>query len=129
MKNKIRLMLIGGTAIVAFDAIAAIASRQFGFAYTQAAIGSVVLYGAFGFVAGRIERWKFIVQVGAMLGLIDSTIGWAVSSAVGPNIPKMPPINALSWFIVAVSVVISSLVCALVGGAIGRVTRRIPHAA
>jgi hypothetical protein len=126
---KFRLILIGGAAIVLFDAAASIASRQVGFPYTNAAIGSYILYAIGGFLAARQADLAFAAQLGAVLGLVDATLGWAVSSAIGPNVPSTPRITIASWVFVAIVVVFTSVVCALVGGAIGRATRRSSRSA
>ena len=124
MSPKVRLVLFLSGAIVLFDAIASIASRQLGFPYTNAAVGSYILYAIGGFLAARQANLAFAAQVGAVLGLIDATLGWAVSSAIGPNVPPMPRITVGTWLFVALFVVVTSVVCALVGGAIGRATRK-----
>ena len=124
MTPKVRLMLIASGAIVLFDAAASIASKEVGFPYTSAAVGSYILYAIGGFLAARRADLAFAAQLGAVLGLVDATLGWAVSSAIGPNVPPMPRITVASWVFVAIVVVLTGVVCALVGGAIGRATRR-----
>ena len=103
---------------------ASIASRQLGFPYTDATVGSYILYAIGGFLAARRADLAFAAQVGAVLGLVDATLGWAVSSAIHPNLPPMPRLTLAMWVFVAIVVVLTSVVCALVGGAVGRATRR-----
>jgi hypothetical protein len=124
MAPKFRLMLIGGSAIVVFDAAAAIASRQAGFLYTNASVGSYILYAVFGFLAARQAHLAFAAQVGAMLGFVDATLGWAASSAIHPIVLSMPDLTFSRWAFVAILVVLTSVLCALVGGAIGRATQK-----
>ena len=124
MTPKLRLVLFLSGAIVLFDAGASIASRQLGFPYTNAAVGSYILYAIGGFLAARQANLAFAAQVGAVLGLVDATLGWVVSSAIGPNVPPMPRLTIGTWLFVTIVVVVTSVVCALVGGAIGRATRR-----
>jgi hypothetical protein len=121
---KLRLVLLLSGAIVLFDAVASIASRQLGFPYTNATIGSYILYAIGGFLAARRVDVTFAAQLGAVLGLVDATLGWAVSSAIGPNVPPMPRLTIGTWLFVTIVVVVTSVVCALVGGAIGRATRK-----
>jgi hypothetical protein len=121
---KLRLVLLLSGTIVLFDAIASIASRQLGFPYTDATVGSYILYAIGGFLAARRADLAFAAQVGAVLGLVDATLGWAVSSAIHPNVPPMPHLTLAMWLFVAIVVVLTSVVCALVGGAVGRATRR-----
>jgi uncharacterized protein YqfA (UPF0365 family) len=116
-------MLFGVAAIVVFDAVASLASKQLGFPYMYAAAGSYILYAVGGYLAARRADMKFAAQLGAMLGLADASIGWAVSAAIGPNVPTTPPITILSWAFVAIVVVLTGVVCALIGGAIGRAKR------
>ncbi len=124
MTSKLRLVLLLSGAIVLFDAAASIASRQLGFPYTDATVGSYILYAIGGFLAARRADLAFAAQVGAVLGLVDATLGWAVSSAIHPNVPPMPHLTLAMWLFVAIVVVLTSVVCALVGGAVGRATRR-----
>jgi hypothetical protein len=119
---RFRLVLFLGGAIVLFDAVASIASRQLGFPYTNAAVGSYILYAIGGFLAARRVNLTFAAQLGVVLGLVDATLGWAVSSTIHPNAPPMPRITIGTWVFVASVVVLTSVVCALVGGAIGRAT-------
>lgn len=75
MTPKVRLILFGSVAIIVFDAAASLASKQLGFPYAHAAAGSVVLYAIGGFLAGRQAGLVFAAQLGAMLGLVDATLG------------------------------------------------------
>ena len=124
MTPKLRLVLFLSGAIVLFDVVASVASGQFGFPYRNAAVGSYILYAIGGFLAARQINLTFAAQLGAMLGLVDATLGWAASSAIHSNVPPMPRLTIGSWVFVAVVVVLTSVVCALVGGAIGRASRR-----
>jgi hypothetical protein len=127
--SKLRLALFLSGSIVLFDAVASMASRQLGFPYTKAVVGSYVIYAIGGFLAARRAHLAFAAQLGAMLGLVDATLGWAVSSAIGPALPPMPKLTIASWVVVCIVVVLTSSLCALVGGAIGRATRRSPPSA
>ena len=53
MTDRLKVIVGGAVAVVAFDAVAAFASRQFGFAYANASAGSYLLYGVIGFLAAR----------------------------------------------------------------------------
>jgi len=114
-----RVVVFGGVAVVLYDAIAAVASRQFDFPYTNAAFGSYILYAVAGYIAGRAGGWRVGAAVGAVLGLIDASIGWAVSTALHANAPPTPHLTILTWAVVAVMVMVTGGICGLIGGAIG----------
>jgi hypothetical protein len=121
---RVRLILLSSAAIIFFDVAASLASRTLGFNYAKGAVGSYFLYAVAGFLAARRTNLLFAAQLGAVVGFVDATIGWAVSSAIGPIVPATPHLTVTSWALIAFFVVLTSLVCALVGGAIGRATQR-----
>jgi hypothetical protein len=118
------LIVFGSAAIVLFDIAASLASRKLGFPYANAAVGSYLIYAVGGFLAARRANLVFAAQLGGVLGFVDATIGWAVSSAIGPIVPVTPHLTVVTWVLIAFVVVLTSLVCALVGGAIGRATQK-----
>jgi hypothetical protein len=103
-------------AVVAFDAIASVASLKLGFAYTTAAWGSYVIYVAVGFIAARWGGISAALKAGAVVGLVDASAGWGVSWIIGPGHPAGLTLTPLSWCAVAITVAISASLCAAVGG-------------
>jgi hypothetical protein len=108
--------LYGGLAVVAFDAIASVLSRQFGFAYTTAAWGSYVLYVAVGFFAARRGGMGAAIEAGVLVGLVDASAGLAVSWVIGPGHPAGFTLTPLSWCVVAIAVAFAAAICGAIGG-------------
>lgn len=118
-----RAILAGMFAVLAFDAVAAFASRAFGFPYTNAAFGSCLIYLAVGLFAARIAGsapLKAAAVTAAIAGLTDGSLGWWVSSLIGPARPKGFEFTAARWAGVAILVVLLSTALGTVGGLVGR---------
>src|SRR5688572_27729096 len=96
-----RVAVLGVVAVVAFDAVASVASLAAGFDYAYSAIGSCLIYAAFGFLVGRSSSIFTAACVGAVLGLADASLGWGVSWSIGPG--RLPPglLTATVWVGVA----------------------------
>jgi hypothetical protein len=124
MKQLQRLFLCGGIGVVVFDAVASVASRAFDFPYTRASIGSFVIYAVVGFVAGRRFGLAMAAAAGVFLGLVDASLGWAVSRALHANAPATPDVTPLLWVIVAITVSVTAAICAVIGGVVARATRK-----
>jgi hypothetical protein len=82
-------ILLGGVAILAFDTLGSLASRRYGFAYSRLMVGSFAIYVASGFVTTTEGSIAPSVFAGAMVGLIESTLGWAISWKIGPGRPTV----------------------------------------
>jgi hypothetical protein len=115
-----RVIVWGAIAIIVFDAVAAAASRQFGFKYTAAAFGSYLLYAAVGYLASRAGTVSDAGAAGAAMGMVDATLGWAVSWAIGPG--RMPDgtLTVSRWVVTLVVVTIIAAICGALGGFAGR---------
>jgi hypothetical protein len=119
MPAIVRVLLVGGAAVVAFDALASLASRRFGFAYTSAAIGSWVIYAVVGFFAADSGSIAAAALAGAAMGLVDATLGWYVSRRIGPG--RVPGGLTMSrWMRVAITV----MLLASAAGALGALVRQ-----
>ena len=83
-----------GAAVLVFDASAATIAQKTGVDYRRFAIGSVLLYAmagaavAFGNGLGSTWPAEASFGVGLVLGVIDSTVGWGISAAIGPGRPS-----------------------------------------
>jgi hypothetical protein len=131
MKPIAKVIFIGAAAVVAFDALASLASLRFGFAYSSAVVGSYIIYVATGFAAGRAGGWKHGAIAGAVLGLVDGTLGWGVAWLIGPGKPPAD-LSFSPWMlpVAVLAVSIGAAICGGVGGAVGRlVNRATPQAA
>ena len=111
-------------AVVAFDALAGIASQTVGFPYAYAAFGSALLYILFAWLITRSSGFWAAVLLGMAMGLIDASAGWAVSWVIGAG--RLPPgtLTVTVWLVTAVSVVILGAIYGLIGGGIGAIARR-----
>ena len=105
MQPVIKVFLTGAILVLGFDTVGASASRLLGFPYAVLWIGSFIVYLA---VTGRAAVRSGLlaaIAVGALLGLVDSTLGWAISWAIGPGRPTEPmtsaAIGAAILFVVA----------------------------
>jgi hypothetical protein len=129
MKTETRLYLAIVFVIVLFDGLASLASRTWRFDYTRLDWVSFCLYAASGFLALKYRGLKGGVLAGLLAGFTDATLGWALSSAIGPDLP-FPPLGHHVVVIVLVVVTVSmwgaffGLVGALLRLALSRLQRR-----
>ena len=123
MSQTTRLVIGGALAVVAFDALAATATARFGFDYAMAAVGSCLLYLAIGFAVAREGGMRAAVAAGAIAGLADVTLGWAIAWRIGPAQTFDGPLTVSRWAMAAVSVVLLSAVVASIGGLGGQAAR------
>ena len=115
--------------MLAFDAAASVASVALQFPYQYASVGSALIYVAFTFLAARKFGFWRGVLMGAALGCVDATLGWAISWAIGPG--RVPPeqISLGIWAFTLASVVGIGTICGLIGAGMGALTRKSPRAA
>jgi hypothetical protein len=124
MHDRLKLAVYGSLAVLAFDAIASAASRAVPFPYARASAGSYIIYAVLGFLAWRLGRFSFAAQLGAILGLVDASAGWAISTALHAVTPPMPAITPILWAVVAITVMITGVICSLIGAAVAKLTTR-----
>ena len=123
MSYQVRVILVGVLAVIVFDAIAAAASRRFGFAYAKATVGSALIYGTIGFLAARgsdARPLQSAAFAAGIVGFVDASAGWAVSWIIGPG--RLPGGTAMTlerWVGAAVFVVALACAIGVVGGVIG----------
>jgi hypothetical protein len=120
----IRVAILGMISVVVFDAIASLASLAIGFNYEYSAFGSLVLYCAFGYWGSRVRTIAFAPFVGALMGLTDASLGWAVSWILGPGRWEPGLLTLPTWALLALQVTAVAAFCALLGGVVGRYVRR-----
>ena len=115
-----RVALVGMGAVIVFDAIASLASLGTGFNYEYSAFGSLLLYGAFGYWAGRVRTITSAAFVGALMGLSDASLGWAVSWILGPGRWESGIPSLTTWALIALQIVAVAALCGLLGGVLGK---------
>lgn len=123
-KAFVGLMGMAALAIVAFDALAAWGSLALPFPYFYAMIGSCLLYGVFGFIGARRSGFGRALALGAWVGVVDASLGWAVSVAIGAGPLPQGPLTFGTWLPVGALVATVAMVCAGVGAGIGLVTQK-----
>lgn len=117
------VILTAIVAVVVYDALAAMMTLKFGYDYASFSYGSLLIYLAFGFIAGRIAAWSFGALVGAVTGLTDSTLGWWVSWMIGPGKPA-ERIDNFTIVTAIVFVTSEAAIVGLIGGLLSLATKR-----
>jgi len=108
MKSKERLFLFVACVIVTFDVLASFASRLAHFNYDNLIWVSLCLYVVCGYLGFRYGRLLGGFLVGLIAGLADSTLGWALSTLIHPNMSS--PDTKLTVFNVSTAVVFVTLI-------------------
>src|SRR5690242_3320893 len=108
MKSKVQLFTIAACMIVLFDLASSFASRLLQFDYRRLSWITFLLYGFCGYLAFRYHGILGGLQAGLMAGLTDSTLGWAISTAIHPYLRY--PVPRLGIFAVSVTVVFVTFV-------------------
>jgi hypothetical protein len=113
MKLEKRFYLVVVCVIVLFDLAGSFASRALRFDYTHLAWVSRFLYAVAGYFGFADFRLAGALLAGLVAGVADGTIGWAVSAAIGPHLPVIPP--PFTFGLIAIVIVIVSLQAAFFG--------------
>lgn len=116
--------LVCGLAILILDTIGSLAARRWGFAYGSLAPISYILYFCAGVGAGRLKGIGSGGLAGAVTGLVDATLGWSISRALGPGLGTAPQTTPVAVVLVALGVVFTGWVLGLLGGVIGKVVHQ-----
>ena len=121
----VKFVLLSAAIVVVFDALASVASAAFHFPYVYAGLGSVFIYMALALVVAL--RFGFVrgLVLGATLGLVDATIGWAVSWVIGPGRVPQGEFGLGVWALTLLSVVGVGALSGLIGAGIGGVVRKL----
>jgi hypothetical protein len=123
MRKFAPIIAVGVITVILFDISASVLSSYLGLSYGYFSIGSFLIYLAFGFLGARVSSWFYGSVVGAILGLADSTIGWAISWSIGPGRPEME-MNGLLIAITVLFVMVYGAVVGLIGGALSLLKKR-----
>ncbi|QQS42119.1 MAG: hypothetical protein IPM63_04015 [Acidobacteriota bacterium] len=112
---------VGALVVLAFDTAAALASARFGFSYSFAIVGSILIYSSIGFLAFRQWGLGRALAATILVQIVDSTLGWYISWKIGPG--ALPPDQAIPSVFVAtfVFVIVFAAFFGLVGSALARV--------
>lgn len=101
--------------IVLYDAMASGISRFSQIDYSYFAFGSILLF----FLAGFVVSWRLSFLMGILAGIaagfFDPTVGWAVSSWIGPTSSMDIPYADLTPGYISVIVVGNTLLAGVIG--------------
>jgi hypothetical protein len=123
MKRILSVLLIGITVILLYDTVSAVVSRSTGVDYGWFGFGSLAVYLIFGFLVAKRSSWINGMAAGAAIGLIESTLGWAISWMIGPGKPSMD-VNVFTIGLTVAFVTLSAAVVGLVGGLLSLLVKR-----
>lgn len=90
MKRHLQFYLTVILAIGIFDLLASLASRMFLFDYTNLSWVSWCLYSIAGFVGCKRLGFLGGIAAGLAAGFGDATLGWFLSTLIGPYVPSGP---------------------------------------
>ena len=85
MRAGWRYALSAVVSILLLDTIVAVVARASGSTYSVSGIGSLAVYAAVAFLAGRRLSVRLAVAVAMIPAAAASTLGWAIAWAVGPG--------------------------------------------
>lgn len=102
MKLIIKFVSIGILAILFIDTVGSITSNKLNFSYSYLSPISFLIYTSIAFWVTRKINRKAGITIAALLGLIDATIGWKISMALGANIENATiEITLMTWVFTA----------------------------
>lgn len=108
-----------------FDAVASAVSRTLVIDYTKLAWVSYILYVAVGYLGCKHFDLLSGIAAGFVAGLSDSTIGWFLSSNIGPYIPfAQPKYTPLLISLVIIMVSLGGALLGFVGGLLCKIVNR-----
>jgi hypothetical protein len=125
MNPWLRIVVIGAVSLLAFNVVAAFSSKFTGIPYSYAMIGSALIYLGVGYFAARATDSVGMAALAAgIVGLFEGTLGWRLSSMIGPVVPPEPlgddPIRAFALVVTVALVAAIAVAIGAVGGMIGR---------
>ncbi len=123
MSNFTLITLAGAIAVIAVSSLGALAARELGFDYSWLIPFSVAIYAVVGFAVSRYVRLIYAPVAGAVVGLIDTTIGWYISWIIGPGNPQVET-DMLGIIFTVVMVVALDMIIATLGGIVARLIWR-----
>ena len=85
MRIETRLTLLGVLAILLLDSVASLLARQMRISYALFLPASIVVYFWVTYRAASYLNIRGTIAFGALLGLVDATIGWKISNWLGKD--------------------------------------------
>ena len=122
MTAERRILAYGVVAVLLIATGGAAAARSFGFEYWLLSALSLAIYFSVGFAAA--ESGATVARatgLGTVVGLIDVTLGWALSAAIGPGRLQDSPFSGPLAIVVGALVALATFVLAAwLGALVGR---------
>lgn len=122
MTAERHIFLYGAAAVLVIATVGAVAARFFGFQYWLLSSASLAIYFAAGAVSSLTgASIGQATSVGTAIGVVDVTLGWALSAAIGPGRIQDSPFTGFTAVIVGglITLCVYTLVSA-VGAVVGR---------
>lgn len=121
-----QIVLLGAVIVCVVDTALAVISQQAQIPYSSFIPISILIVAIFGFVAARRCGLLFAPFCGAILGLVDSTIGWSISWYIGPGEPGMElSFNEIAYTVTTVTAM--DAVFGMVGGLFSKLLPQRSH--
>ena len=121
----IKLLAVVAAVMVAYDAVASAVSRVAGLEYSYFMFGSLLLCGLIGFFVSWRTSFIWGIVAGFVAGLAESTLGWAVSTWIGPTTKAAPESITTDLILFTIFVVMmSSAFFAAVGSGVAELIKR-----
>jgi hypothetical protein len=114
IKNKSQFFLAVAATIILFDVFGALASKSLNFAYPNLVWGSWSIYLISGFIGRKLYGFPSGILVGLIAGFVESTIGWALSTIIGPYLPFEKP--HYSFLEISIIIAVVTVQGAILGG-------------
>ena len=115
MKDTVQIILIGVAAVILYDVVGSLASLSLGFNYQWLVFGSLVIYSVVGYFSGKRKNAAFGFLAGALMGLVDSTLGWYISWIIGPGKSEIEMDATMILGTIAIVTILAALF-GLIGG-------------
>jgi hypothetical protein len=116
--------LVCGLAVLILDSLGSLAARHWGFSYGNLSVISFLIYFCAGAGGGRLVGIWAGGVAGAITALIEATVGWAISSALGAAPRGGLSLSPTAILLVVLSAVFTGWVLGLLGGAVGKAVHR-----
>lgn len=118
MKTWIHVLLACSLGIIVYDSLASYISRGTGIDYQWFGLGSLVIYYLSGLFIARLKNIGFGVLAASTVGLVEATVGWAISYLIGPGKPQEAISLPIILFVILFVVILAGFI-GLIGALAG----------
>lgn len=115
--KKLNPLQSGILLIFLLDLLGSLTSRWIGFNYQYIGSLSIIIYLAVGFLTTKKQGLKKGILYTALMGLFDSTIGWAIATVFKANMGKEDYSVNFSLLMVVLVIIMTSII-GLIGGGV-----------